>query len=136
MTLRRGETPAHGIAVFPFLKTSESIRLGSFTFRSTDDTTDLSEEDSSHVREIAGMLFLLDDLRIRSAAYAMLPSLNLDKPEPCLRELEHIQAIVAYCYGAPSHWRMTSAGISLRHLSTICFRNYSGSLRAIPRRGC
>jgi hypothetical protein len=87
MTLRPGETPGHGIAVFPFLKTSESVRLGSFTFRSTDDTAGLSEEDSAHVQEIAGMLFLQDDLRIRSATYAMLPSLDLDKAEPCLREL-------------------------------------------------
>ena len=101
MTLRPGETPAHGIAVFPFLKTSESLRLGSFTFRSTSDTTDLSEEDSAHVREIAEMLFLQDDLRIRSAAYAMLLALDLDTAEPCLRELEHLQAIVAYCYSAP-----------------------------------
>ena len=41
MTLRPGETPGHGIAVLPFLKTSEAVRLGNFTFRSTDDTTDL-----------------------------------------------------------------------------------------------
>ena len=61
----------------------------------------LNEEDSAHVREIAEMLFLQDDLRIRSAAYAMLPALDLDNAEPCLRELEHLQAIVAYCYSAP-----------------------------------
>ncbi|MGA2402178.1 MAG: hypothetical protein ABSG91_10790 [Syntrophobacteraceae bacterium] len=101
MTLRPGEVPGRGIAVFPFLKTSEPVRLGNFTFRSTDDTADLSEEDSAHVREIAEMLFLQDDLRIRSAAYAMLPALDLDKAEPYLRELEHLQAIVAYCYSAP-----------------------------------
>ena len=47
------------------------------------------------------MLFLQDDLRIRTAAYAMLPALDLDGGEPSLRELEHIQAIVAYCYSAP-----------------------------------
>ena len=81
MTLRPGEVPGRGIAVFPFLKTSEPVRLGNFTFRSTDDTADLSEEDSAHVREIAEMLFLQDDLRIRSAAYAMLPALDLDKAD-------------------------------------------------------
>jgi hypothetical protein len=53
------------------------------------------------VQEIVEMLFLQDDLRIRSAAYAMLPPLDLDKAEPCLRELEQLQAIVAYCYSAP-----------------------------------
>jgi hypothetical protein len=101
MTLRPGETPGRAIAVFPFLKTTEPILLGSFTFRSTDDTTDLGEEDAGHVREIADMLFLQNDLHIRSASYAMLPMLDLDKAEPCLRELEHIQAIVAYCYSSP-----------------------------------
>ena len=34
------------------------------------------------------MLFLQDDLRIRSATYAILPTLNLDNDEPCLKELE------------------------------------------------
>ena len=47
------------------------------------------------------MLFLQDDLRIRSAAYAMLPSLDLDKAEPILKELEYVQSVVAYCYSSP-----------------------------------
>jgi hypothetical protein len=101
MILRPGETAGRSIAIFPFLKTSELIRLGSFTFRSTEDTSGLSEEESAHVREIAEMLYLQDDLRIRSAAYALLPALDFDKGEPWLRELEHVQAIVAYCYSAP-----------------------------------
>jgi hypothetical protein len=101
MTLRPGETPGHAIAIFPFLKTREPVRLGNFDFRSTDDTKGLSEEDSASVRETAEMLFLQDDLRIRTAVYAMMPSLDLDNDEQCLRDLEHIQAIVAYCYSAP-----------------------------------
>jgi len=76
MALRMGEVPGHGIAAFPFLKTSQPVRLGSFTFRSTDDIADLSTDDSAHVREISEMLFLQDHLRIRSATYAMLPALN------------------------------------------------------------
>jgi hypothetical protein len=101
MTLRPGEAPGRAIAVFPFLKTSEPVCLGDFTFRSTDDTTDLSREDCAHVKEVAAMLFLQDDLRTTSAAYAMLPALDLDQNEPCLRELKRVQAIVAYCYSAP-----------------------------------
>lgn len=101
MTLRPGEKPGAAIAVFPFLKTSGPVTLGSLTFRSTDDTHALIGEDAAHVKEIADMLFLQDDLRIRSAAYAMLPPLDLDGDEQCLRELENVQAIVAYCYSAP-----------------------------------
>lgn len=68
MTLRPGEAPGRGIAIFPFLKTSQQVRLGSSTFKSTDDTTGLSDEDAAHVREVAQMLFLKDDLRIRSVS--------------------------------------------------------------------
>lgn len=101
MTLTPGETPGHGIAVFPFLKTAQAIQLGNFTFRSTDDIEGLGDEDAQHVREVSQMLFLQDDLRIRSAAYAMLPSLDLDKAESKLKELEHVQSVVAYCYSSP-----------------------------------
>src|SRR2546426_7916345 len=101
MTLRPGEERGHGIAVFPFLKTSEPVRLRNFIFRSTDDTQGLGEDDAAHVREIVEMLFLKDDLRIKSAAYAMLPAVAVDRPVPCLRELEQIQTIVAYAYGSP-----------------------------------
>jgi hypothetical protein len=58
MTLRPGEVAGRSFAVFPFLKTSEPIGLGSFAFRSTEDTTGLSDDDSAHLKEIAGMLFL------------------------------------------------------------------------------
>ena len=39
--------------------------------------------------------------RIRACAYAVLPPLDLDSNDQCLRELQHVQAIVAYCYSAP-----------------------------------
>jgi hypothetical protein len=60
MSLRPGKMPGRGIAVFPFLKTTDPIQLGSFKFRSTNDTVDLPEDDAVHVREIADMLFLKD----------------------------------------------------------------------------
>ena len=120
MTLRPGEAPGHGIAVFPFLKTMGSVRLGSFTFRSTDDIADLDQEDSAHVQEIAEMLFLQDNLRVRSAAYAVLPALDLDSAEPCLRELGHLQAIVAYCYSAP-HPTFGDPFLHFEHASLAIF---------------
>ena len=101
MTLCPGEVAGRAFAVFPFLKTSEPIHLGSFVFRSTEDTTGLRDDDSAHLKEIADMLFLQDDLRIRSATYAILPTLNLDNEEPSLKELEHIQSIIAFCYSHP-----------------------------------
>ena len=99
--LRPGEVPGRAVAVFPFLKTRDPITVGNFTFRSTDDTTGLDAEDAAHVREIADMLYLQDDLRIRSATYTMLPAVDLDKTESAVTELERIQAIVAFCYSHP-----------------------------------
>jgi hypothetical protein len=101
MSLRPGEKPGSGIAVFPFLKTSDPVQLGKFTFKSTEDTSGLSDEDATHVREVAEMLFFKDDLRIQSASYAILPPLDLDRADPLLTELEHIQSVVAYCYASP-----------------------------------
>src|SRR5581483_11223613 len=103
MTLRPGEEQGRGIAVFPFLKTSGTIQLGNFVFRSTDDTSELEPEDAAHVREIAEMLFQKDHLRIRSASYALLQRVEFERADPAVLELERIQAIVAYCYSAPRH---------------------------------
>lgn len=103
MTLRPGETRGRAIAVFPFLKTRRPVSLGAFTFRSTDNTDGLDKEDSARVREIAEMLFLQDDLQIRNCSYALLPPLDFDRDEDCLRGLQEVQAIVAYCYSAPRH---------------------------------
>jgi hypothetical protein len=120
MTLRPGEVAGRAFAVFPFLKTSEPIGLGSFVFRSTEDTTGLSDDDSAHLKEIADMLFLQDDLRIRWATYAILPTLNLDNDEPCLKELEHIQSIVAFCYSHP-HPTLGHPFLAFEHASLAIF---------------
>jgi len=101
--LRPGEVPGHAVAVFPFLKTRGAITIGNFIFKSTDDIAGLDPEDATHVREIADMLYLQDDLRIKSASYAILAPLDLDKDEvePAVVELERVQAIVAFCYSHP-----------------------------------
>jgi hypothetical protein len=122
MTLRPGEVPGRAIAVFPFLKTTHPITLGDFTFRSTDDTTGLDAEDAAHVREIADMLYLQDDLRIRSAAYAILPAVDLDKDEVelTLAQLERIQAVVAFCYSHP-HRTFGEPFFSFEQASLVIF---------------
>src|ERR1019366_6725110 len=101
MTPRPEETVGSAVAVFPYLKTTDSIRLGSFTFRSTDDLSGLTEEQAAHVREVSAMLFLQDDLRIRSASCAVCPALDYASESPSLVELYNIQTIVAYAYGSP-----------------------------------
>ena len=89
------------IAVFPFLKTSGSIRIGGHTFRSTTDVTDLPPEQAEAVTEIAQMLFVQDDLRVKSASYAIIPSLDLYGPSAAVDQLAHIRAVLAYLYSSP-----------------------------------
>lgn len=62
----------YSVVVFPFLKTEEAVSIGELSFRSTEDTAGLTAEQSETVNEIASMLFLRDNLRLRSASYAIV----------------------------------------------------------------
>jgi hypothetical protein len=93
----------HSFAVFPFLKTTDPVSVGGVRFRSTDDVSDLDPVNAEHVRAISKMLFLQDDLRVRSASYALVPFVDMNYPEqaPQLEQLKRIQAVVTYCYSQP-----------------------------------
>src|SRR5712691_10901386 len=92
---------AFSIAVFPFLKTSRPIRIGGHTFRSTTDVTDLRPERAEAVTEIAQMLFVQGDLRVKSASYATIPLLDLHVPSAAMDRLAHLRAVLAYLYSSP-----------------------------------
>src|SRR5713101_4173055 len=77
----------YSFAVFPFLKTRSTVSIGQLTFRSTDVTDGLSAEQAVCVDEIASMLFLQDNLRIKSASYAMIPFVDLNYPTA---DVEHV----------------------------------------------
>ncbi len=62
------------VAVFPFLKTSNPVRIGGYVFRSTEDVEGLRPGQARAIGEIAQMLFVQNDLRIKSASYAILPT--------------------------------------------------------------
>src|SRR5262245_55245810 len=94
----------YSFAVFPFLKTSAPVTIGGITLRSTVDTGDLSAVEAKQVKEIAEMLFLQDHLQIRSASYARVPFVDLDRSDEVsatAQDLADLQAIVAYCYASP-----------------------------------
>ena len=96
-------TSGFSVAVFPFLKTTESLSLGGLVFRSTDDTTRLPTEQQLAVQEIASMLFLQDSLRIKSASFAITPYVDLRYSSVDVGDLIDVQAIVAYFYASPRH---------------------------------
>jgi hypothetical protein len=96
------KTVKHSIIIFPFLKTLDPVSIGEISFRSTDDLIGLSKDDARFVSEISEMLFLQNNLRIRSASYALIPFIDLQRISTPLIELERIQAVVAYCYAKTS----------------------------------
>ena len=97
------EAESFSIAVFPFLKTSAPVDIGGVTFRSTDDTSGLSADTARGIAQVAKMLFLQDDLRIKSASYSVVPFIDLEHPGSALEKLRRIQTILAYCYAIPHH---------------------------------
>ncbi|MDZ4179677.1 MAG: HEPN domain-containing protein [Coriobacteriia bacterium] len=92
---------SYSIAVFPFLRSGEPIKLGDFEFRSTSDLKGLTEEQATSVREVAAMLFLRDDLRIQSSLYAICPYIDMTYKPSDIPALSDAQAVVAYLYGTP-----------------------------------
>jgi hypothetical protein len=93
----------YSFAVFPFLKTRDAVSIGHLTFRSTDTTDGLTAEQAVCMNEIASMLFLQDNLRIRSASYAIVPFIDLNNQPDDVEDLMNVQAVVAYCYASPRH---------------------------------
>lgn len=66
------------------------------------------------------MLFLQDDLRIRSASYAVLPFIDFERVEPVLEKVRRIQTIVAYCYAIP-HDIFGHPHLRYEHASLVIF---------------
>ena len=54
------------VAVFPFLKTSAPTQIGGYIFRSTMDVEGLPPDQTKAVGEIAQMLLVQNDLRVKS----------------------------------------------------------------------
>ncbi len=93
----------YSFAVFPYLKTRNAVSIGQLTFRSTDITDELTSVQADYVNDIASMLFLKDNLRIKSASYALIPFIDINHLEPDIENLKNVQALVTYCYASPRH---------------------------------
>jgi hypothetical protein len=92
---------AFSIVVFPFLKTSGPVQIGGHTFRSTTDVAGLPIEQANAVGEIALMLFVQSDLRVKSASYAIVPYIDFNESGAQLDQLMHLRAVISYIYAAP-----------------------------------
>jgi hypothetical protein len=112
--------PDFTIAVFPFLKTSAPIRIGGHTFRSTKDVDGLPPDQAKVVTEIAEMLFVQGDLRVKSASYAILPVLEVQSNDPGLNRVAHLRDVIAYFYSAP-HETFDDVFLSPEEASLVLF---------------
>ncbi len=108
------------IVVFPFLKTSGAVTIGQQTFRSTDDTDDLSSDQETCLNEIRSMLFLQDNLRIISSSYAVVPFIDFKNSTTPLEHLMNVQSVVAYIYASPRH-EFGDLFLSSEHASIAIF---------------
>lgn len=89
------------IAIFPYLKTSGPVRIGPYTFRSTESVDDLSEAEATAVAEITAMLYAQNNLRVRSASYAVIPQVHVRGLFQIPDVLKRVHSLIAYLYGTP-----------------------------------
>ena len=90
------------IAIFPYLKTSAPVQIGPYTFRSTDDIEGLCEAQATAVAEVAGMLYAQNNVRVRSASYAVIPQVHVSGVFQIPDMLRRLHTLVAYLYGTPN----------------------------------
>jgi hypothetical protein len=111
----------YSIVVFPYLKTRSPLSIAGFTFRSTESCEDLLAEHVKSVSEISSMLYIKDDLRIRSASFAIIPYLNFGQPSSlAMMRLAHLHAAISYLYASP-HPISGDAFLSPEHASIAIF---------------
>ncbi|ENK1244381.1 hypothetical protein AB2063_002572 [Clostridium botulinum] len=89
-------------AIFPYLKTSNSLSIRGIQFRSSSDIDSVPIEIKEHLETIFAMFFLRDNLRIKDMTYTYIKS--EDKAEEIQRNIEKlidIQTLIAYLYSSP-----------------------------------
>lgn len=95
----------YSVVLLPFLKTSLPVQIGSLLFRSTDDLNGLPDEQANSVVEIADMLFVSDNQRIKKATYSISDRIELEylSNTKNLDEIGNIETLIAYLYANPRH---------------------------------
>jgi hypothetical protein len=80
----------------------------------------LSAENAEHLSNIAAMLFLKDDLRLKSASYALVPYVDLEHPLFDCENLKRLRDVIAFCYATP-HQTFGDPFLSFEHVSIVLF---------------
>ena len=91
------------LVIFPYLKTRDRFIIGGFEFRSTDDIADLPSDESDSIKNIVQMLYIQDDIRIKSATFAIAPITDNLKELPNVEVFEKIGLVIGYLYASPNN---------------------------------
>ena len=97
------------------------VKIGPYTFQSTNDPSGLSISDVANLAEITDMLFFLrDDFKIRVASFSAIPQVELDRETEELEVLRNVQAVVAFAYAEP-HAVFGNPFLSFENASMVIF---------------
>lgn len=91
------------IAIFPYLKTSESIQFKDLVFRNIEDISGVSTEVAKHLNNLGQTFFLRDNFLLKHISYAVIQRSSDDEQgdEKLLEQLREFQIILTYFYSAP-----------------------------------
>lgn len=110
----------YSVVLFPFLKTSLPVQIGSLMFRSTDDLDGLPSEQAKSVVEISEMLFVWDNQRIEKATYSITDRIDLEylSNTTVLDEIGEIETLIAYLYASP-RYEFNDLFLTPEHANTL-----------------
>ena len=111
------------VAVFPYLKTSNPVRLRGITFRSTDDLSDLTPEEKVDVERIRTRFYLRNSYRIDKMTYTLLRFSNADERQHILDRIAEVRLLLTYLYSAPDEVRC-DVFLAKEHCSVCVFEKH------------
>jgi hypothetical protein len=108
-------------AFLPYLKTSGPVYYRGLTFSSSDDVTNFEASVAEHVRTLASMFFLRDDLQIQKLTCAVIKGCDASDIQGKVADLAEFQSVVRYMYSAP-HPIFGQPFLTSEHGSLFLFR--------------
>jgi hypothetical protein len=88
-------------AFFPYLKSTGIVRYRHIEFGTTGDVSRLSPDVADHVKTLAAMFFLRDNLRIRDMTFAVLQANDPENLASLNESIGEFQAFVQYLCSSP-----------------------------------
>lgn len=88
------------LAVLPYLKTTNNIKIYGIEFKNSKKISDLPSEAQKHFEQIFSMFFLKDDYQIKDMTYVYIET-NDNKKKEKLSQLMKAQSLLTFFYSSP-----------------------------------